>query len=171
MDATLAGLIGTTVGAVTGFAGAWLAQRAQIRLQREERMHQERVRWLVDKKPLFRDLLTALHGWHDSLVSVWREDAERDDLSEIRASATKWAVESSLIASKPVRVALDDVQRRFSDVQRLILERRVPAGSEPLADVLSSLAVLEDAMRAELAEPMRPPRPGRDGLLRRRAVG
>ncbi|MCD0485175.1 hypothetical protein LO771_23020 [Streptacidiphilus sp. ASG 303] len=72
MDATLAGLIGTKVGAVTGFAGAWLAQRAQIRLQREERMHQERVRWLVDKKPLFRDLLTALHGWHDSLVSVWR---------------------------------------------------------------------------------------------------
>lgn len=169
MDATLAGLIGTTVGAVTGFAGSWIAQRGQIRLQREERTHQEQVRWLSDKKPLYRDLLMALYGWHDSLVSVWRDDIE-GDLREHRTLATKWAVEASLIASHPVRIALQDVQREFFGIQPVIFDKRVPSGSNPLADVLRSLAVLEDSLRSELAQPQQPVRTVRDHLLRRRAI-
>ncbi|MFF4432830.1 hypothetical protein ACFYZ4_27175 [Streptomyces sp. NPDC001513] len=155
MDAALTGLAGTTVGAMAGFAGAWLAQRGQLRQQREQRAYEERVRWLDDKKGLYRDLLIATNGWHDSLVSIWR-DEDDGRLSEARGSAYKWGVEASLIASEPVRTAIEDLQGRFSAAQLVVLRRTPTTGRPPLEAVEEGLALLEAALRAELSDPLRP---------------
>ncbi|MDX2709874.1 hypothetical protein PV350_44855 [Streptomyces sp. PA03-6a] len=88
MDAALAGLAGTTVGAVAGVAGAWLAQRGQLRALREQRTHEERVRWLDDKRAIYRDLLNAMYGWHDALVSIW-QDNDNGRLTEHATPPTK----------------------------------------------------------------------------------
>ncbi|KMO94803.1 hypothetical protein [Streptomyces roseus] len=155
MDAALAGLAGTTVGALAGFAGAWLAQRGQLRQQREQRAYAERVRWLDDKKGLYRDLLIAMNGWHDSLVSVWR-DEDDGRLAQTRATAYKWSVEASLIASEPARTAVEELRRRFLAAQHAILSRTSTAERAPLEAVEEALALLEGALRAELSDPERP---------------
>ncbi|MET9096274.1 hypothetical protein ABZX72_29785 [Streptomyces cyaneofuscatus] len=153
MDAALVGLAGTTVGAFAGFAGAWLAQRGQIRLQREQRVHAEQVRWLSEKKPLYRDLTVALHGWHDSLVAIWKNE-DGSDLVEHRTAAYKWSVEASLIADDDVRSALVEVQRCFlHDAQPVILRRPDERDGWPLKSVEDAMEVLEAAFRAELASP------------------
>ncbi|MFE2876201.1 hypothetical protein ACFXG6_09645 [Streptomyces roseus] len=143
------------MGALAGFAGAWLAQRGQLRQQREQRAYAERVRWLDDKKGLYRDLLIAMYGWHDSLVSIWRGE---DDgcLSETRATAYKWSVEASLIASEPVRSAVEELRRRFLAAQPAVLGRTSTAERPPLGAVEEALALLESALRAELSDPGRP---------------
>ncbi|MFE6846200.1 hypothetical protein [Streptomyces sp. NPDC057686] len=155
MDAALTGLAGTTVGAMAGFAGAWLAQRGQLRQQREQRAYEERVRWLDDKKGLYRDLLIAMNGWHDSLVSIWR-GADDGQLSEARGKAYKWGVEASLIASEPVRTAVEDLRGRFLAAQSEILGRTPMTARPPLEAVEEGLALLESALRAGLSDPHRP---------------
>ncbi|MFF3649740.1 hypothetical protein ACFYXV_13935 [Streptomyces sp. NPDC002181] len=157
MDAALTGLAGTTVGALAGFAGAWLAQRGQLRQQREQRAYAERVRWLDDKKGLYRDLLIAMYGWRDALVSIWRDGR----LSETRATAQKWGVEASLIASEPVRNAVEELRRRFLAAQPAILNRTSTAERPPLGAVEEALELLEGALRAELSDPDRPDVHGR----------
>ncbi|MER7463546.1 hypothetical protein [Streptomyces sp. NPDC097981] len=155
MDAALTGLAGTTVGALAGFAGAWLAQRGQLRQQREQRAYAERVRWLDDKKGLYRDLLIAMYGWRDSLVSIWR-DEDDGRLSETRGTAYKWGVEASLIASEPVQTAIEDLRGRFLAAQPAILNRTPTSERAPLGAVEEGLALLESALRAELSDPHRP---------------
>ncbi|MFI1154858.1 hypothetical protein [Streptomyces sp. NPDC020817] len=156
VDAALTGLLGTTVGALAGFAGAWLAQRAQTRMQREERTHQEQVRWLADKKPLFRDLLVVFRQWREALLDA---GTGTDDLAGLRRSALKWSVEASLIASEPVRLALDEVQATFAAVEAQLRDRRVSVEESGIAAQLGNgLSALEDAMRAELKEILRGPR-------------
>ncbi|MEW2138668.1 hypothetical protein AB0892_19075 [Streptomyces sp. NPDC005409] len=155
MDAALTGLAGTTVGAMAGFAGAWLAQRGQLRQQREQRAYAERVRWLDDKKGLYRDLLIAMNGWHDSLVSIWR-GGDDGQLSETRGTAYKWSVEASLIASEPVRTAIEDLRGRFFAAQPVILSRAPMSEPPPLEAVEEGLALLESALREELSDPHRP---------------
>ncbi|WP_327283428.1 MULTISPECIES: hypothetical protein [unclassified Streptomyces] len=155
MDAALTGLAGTTVGALAGFAGAWLAQRGQLRQQREQRAYAERVRWLDDKKGLYRDLLIAMYGWHDSLVSIWL-DEDDGRLSETRGTAYKWGVEASLIASEPVQTAIEDLRGRFLSAQSVILSRTRTTERAPLEAVQEGLALLESALRAELSDPHRP---------------
>ncbi|MFR9793650.1 hypothetical protein ACL07V_34095 [Streptomyces sp. MB22_4] len=152
----MTGLLGTTVGALAGFAGAWLAQRAQTRMQREERTHQEQVRWLADKKPLFRDLLVVFRRWREALSDA---DTGTEDLDGLRRSALKWSVEASLIASEPVRLALDEVRAAFAAVESELRDGRVPVEESGTAARLSSgLSALEDAMRAELKEILLSPR-------------
>ncbi|MEU5722813.1 hypothetical protein ABZ783_13430 [Micromonospora sp. NPDC047738] len=155
MDAALAGLVGTTVGALAGVAGAWLAQRGQTRLQQEQRTYEERVRWLDDKRLLYRDLLIALYGWHDALVSVWDNDSD-GTLPEARDAAYKCSVEATLIAPEPVRSAVEELRGRFFAAQPVILERTRPAGAKPpLAAVREGLSLLTEAMRADLSSPQR----------------
>ncbi|MFF4227748.1 hypothetical protein [Streptomyces sp. NPDC001820] len=153
MDAALVGLAGTTVGAVTGFAGAWLAQRGQLRIQQEQRVHAEQVRWLDDKKGLYRDLLITLYGWHDSLVSILK-DEDDGKLFDYRLAAYKWIVEASLIARDEVRSAVSDVHRALLSAQPAIFEG-TPTDEWPLQSVEDGLSALEDALRAELAMPGR----------------
>ncbi|MFD8793968.1 hypothetical protein [Streptomyces vinaceus] len=158
MDAALTGLAGTTVGAIAGFAGAWLAQRGQLRQQREQRAYEERVRWLDDKKGLYRDLLIAMNGWHDALDSLARGE-DGGQLSETRGRAYKWGVEASLIASEPVRAAVEDLQGRLLTAQRVVLGRPVVTERPPLEAVEEGLALLESTLRAELSDPLRPETP------------
>ncbi|WP_405898844.1 hypothetical protein OG242_16215 [Streptomyces sp. NBC_00727] len=141
------------MGAFAGFAGAWLAQRGQVRLQREQRVHAEQVRWLGEKKPLYRDLTIALHGWHDSLVAIWKNE-DGSDLAEHRTAAYKWSIEASLIANDDVRSALVKVQRSFMhDAQPIILRRPDERDGWPLKSVEDAMEELEAAFRAELASP------------------
>ncbi|MFJ9459753.1 hypothetical protein ACIRST_32345 [Kitasatospora sp. NPDC101447] len=161
MDAALAGLLGTTVGAVAGLAGAWLAQRAQTRMQREERAHQEQARWLADKKPLFRDLLVVFRQWCEALLS---ERASTEDLASLRRSALMWSAEASLIASQSVRLALDEVQATFSAVEAQLRDGRLSLEETGCAARLGNgLSALEDEMRAELKEILRGPRRAEPG--------
>ncbi|MGI5481679.1 hypothetical protein [Streptomyces lavendofoliae] len=165
MDAALVGLAGTTVGAVTGFAGAWLAQRGQLRIQQEQRTHAERVRWLDDKKGLYRDLLITLYGWHDSLAAIGK-GVDDGRLAEHRTAAHKWIVETSLVADDQVRTAVSDVHRALLRAEAAMVDRAgggsgaggdsaVGGGVPVLAGVEDRLADLEDALRAELAMPGR----------------
>ncbi|MFD6278992.1 hypothetical protein ACFWFI_26010 [Streptomyces sp. NPDC060209] len=154
MDAALVGLAGTTLGAVTGFAGAWVAQRGQVRIQQEQRAHAERVRWLDDKKGLYRDLLIGLHGWHDSLVSILKNEDD-GKLPDNRSVAYKWIVEASLISSDEVRHAVHDVHQALLLAQSVILDHTSTADERPLQGVQDGLSGLEDALRAELAMPVR----------------
>ncbi|MFC5800947.1 hypothetical protein [Streptomyces formicae] len=134
MEAALVGLAGTTVGAVTGFAGAWLAQRGQVRIQQEQRAHAEQVRWLDDKKGLYRDLLIKLYGWHDSLASILK-DEDDGKLFENRSTAYKWIVEASLISGDEVRSAVSDVHRALLHAQTAILDDSSTAEEGPDQDV------------------------------------
>ncbi|MEJ8657378.1 MULTISPECIES: hypothetical protein [Streptomyces] len=154
MEAALVGLAGTTVGAVTGFAGAWLAQRGQVRIQQEQRAHAEQVRWLDDKKGLYRDLLITLYGWHDSLASILRGEDD-GKLSEHRSAAYKWIVEASLIADDEVRSAVSEVHHALLRVQPVVFEGTSATDEWPLEAVEGGLSALEDALRAELAMPGR----------------
>ncbi|MET8235657.1 hypothetical protein [Streptomyces sp. NPDC005078] len=154
MEAALVGLAGTTVGAVTGFAGAWLAQRGQVRTQQEQRLHAEQVRWLDDKKGLYRDLLIRLYGWHDSLASILK-DEDDGKLFDNRSTAYKWIVEASLISGDEVRSAVSDVHRALLRVQTVISDSSSTADEWPLQGVEDGLSALEDALRAELAMPAR----------------
>ncbi|MFI2352061.1 hypothetical protein ACH492_34740 [Streptomyces sp. NPDC019443] len=163
MEAALVGLAGTTVGAVTGFAGAWLAQRGQVRIQQEQRAHAEQVRWLDDKKGLYRDLLIRLYGWHDSLASIMK-DEDDGKLFDNRSAAYKWIVEASLISGDEVRSAVSEVHSALLRVQPVIFEGTPTTDEWPLQGVEDGLSALEDALRAELAMPGRVgsrPRPGR----------
>lgn len=154
MDAALVGLAGTTVGAVTGFAGAWLAQRGQLRIQQEQRIHAEQIRWLDDKKGLYRDLLIALYGWHDSLASILG-DEDDGKLFDFRSTAHKWLVEASLIAGDEVRSAMNAVHRALLDVRPVIFNGSPMTDAWPLQPVQDGLTALEEALRAELAMPGR----------------
>ncbi|MFF3689629.1 hypothetical protein [Streptomyces sp. NPDC002187] len=154
MEAALVGLAGTTVGAVTGFAGAWLAQRGQIRIQQEQRAHAEQVRWLDDKKGLYRDLLITLYAWHNSLASILK-DEDDGKLLDNRSAAYKWVVEASLIAGDEVRSAVSDVHRALLRVQPVVFEGTSTTDEWPLQGVEDGLSTLEDALRAELAMPGR----------------
>ncbi|MDI9889438.1 hypothetical protein QMZ92_35325 [Streptomyces sp. HNM0645] len=154
MDGALIGLAGTTVGAATGFAGAWLAQRGQLRIQQEQRVHAEQVRWLDDKKGLYRDLLITLYGWHDSLVSILK-DEDDGKLLDYRSAAYKWIVEATLIAGDEVRSTVRDVHRALLTAQAAIFEGTSTADEWPLQSVEDGLSALEDALRAELAMPGR----------------
>jgi hypothetical protein len=154
MEAALVGLAGTTVGAVTGFAGAWLAQRGQVRIQQEQRAHAEQVRWLDDKKGLYRDLLIRLYGWHDSLASIMK-DEDDGKLFDNRSAAYKWIVEASLIAGDEVRSAVSEVHSALLRVQPVIFEGTPTTDEWPLQGVEDGLSALEDALRAELAMPGR----------------
>ncbi|MFE5027950.1 hypothetical protein ACFRAO_32720 [Streptomyces sp. NPDC056656] len=163
MEAALVGLAGTTLGAVTGFAGAWVAQRGQVRIQQEQRAHAEQVRWLDDKKGLYRDLLIRLYGWHDSLVSILK-DEDDGKLFDNRSTAHKWIVETSLISSEEVRSAVNAVHHALLRAQPVIFDSNSTADESPLQGVQDGLLALEDALRAELAMPARAgsrPWPGR----------
>ncbi|AXG78991.1 hypothetical protein [Streptomyces paludis] len=150
MEAALVGLVGTTLGGVTGFAGAWVAQRGQVRIQQEQRVHAEQVRWLDDKKGLYRDLLIKLYGWRDSLASIL-VNADDGKLADNRSIAYKWIVETSLIADDEVRSAVSDVHRALLHAQTVISDGTSAAGDRPLQAVEDGLVVLEDALRAELS--------------------
>lgn len=154
MDAALIGLAGTTVGAAAGFGGAWLAQRGQLRIQHEQRVHAEQVRWLDDKKGLYRDLLITLYGWHDSLVSILK-DEDDGKLLDNRSAAYKWIVEASLIADEAVPSAVSDVHRALLSAQSAIFEGTSTTDQSSLQSVEDGLSALEDALRAELALPGR----------------
>lgn len=155
MDAALAGLAGTTVGALAGIAGTWLAQRGQLRIQREQRTHEERVRWLDTKRELYRDLLIAMYGWHDALVCIWQHGTD-EELFEIREAAQKWSVEANLIAPGSVRSAVNKTRNAFFAAQPEIFGRAsTERGDPPILEVRKALVQLEGALHADLAEPMR----------------
>lgn len=155
MDPALIGLAGTAVGAIAGIAGAWLTQRGQLRMQREQRAYEERVRWLDDKRRLYRDLLTNVYGWHDALVSIWQNEAD-ETLFEVRAAATEHSIEASLIASKPVRSSIEQLRAAFFAVQPAILSGASSEHADPpLAQVREKILQLEDALRTDLVDPDR----------------
>lgn len=156
MDAALIGLTGTTIGALSGFGGAWLAQRGQIRLFREQRSYDAEVRWADDKRALYRDLLVAMYKWYDALVSI-RKGEDDAELVESRTNAITLVVEVSLIAADPVRTAVEEAHRTFFHTQPHIFERsdtREGQPSEPVEDVLegvrTKLLAMETEMRREL---------------------
>ncbi|MEV5457058.1 hypothetical protein AB0L17_01910 [Streptomyces cellulosae] len=152
MDAALVGLVGTSIGAVTGFAGSWLAQRGQLRLFREQRSHEVEVRWVNEKRELYRDLLMAMYGWHDALVGIWRDEND-DSLMETRSKAITLAVEATLIAKLPARRAVQEAHQAFLTAQPRILQRaQRTSGPAPLDDVWAKLTAMEDALRLELTE-------------------
>ncbi|MFD7715440.1 hypothetical protein [Streptomyces sp. NPDC059814] len=152
MDAALVGLVGTSIGAVTGFSGAWLAQRGQLRIFREQRSHESEVRWLNEKRELYRDLLMAMYGWHDALVGIWRDEGS-DTLFEVRSKAITLALEVSLIAKGPARSAVQEAHRGLLDAQPRILPRaQRTSGPVPLGDVLRKLTAMEEALRSELTQ-------------------
>lgn len=143
-------------------------------MQQEQRNHAEQIRWLDDKKGLYRDLLIALYGWHDSLASI-QGDEDDGKLSEFRSTAHKWLVEASLIADDEVRSAMNAVHRALLDVQPAIFDGTPVTDTSPLQPVQDGLTVLEDALRAELAMPGRvvsrrlpaPRRGAQEGAARR----
>lgn len=150
MDAALIGLAGTTIGAVTGFGGAWLAQRGQLRLFREQRSYEMRARWADEKRGLYRDLLVAMYEWHDALVSIW-QGQDNGKLFESRMNATRLATEVSLIATAPVRAAVEDVHRTFLEsIQPRILGRSSASGAPPVEGLWEKITALEEALRSEL---------------------
>ncbi|MGW4495015.1 hypothetical protein [Streptomyces sp. NPDC004376] len=150
MDAALAGLVGTTIGGVTGFAGSWLAQRGQLRLSREQRFHEAEVRWINEKRELYRDLLMAMYGWHDALVSIWRDD-NGDTLFETRTKAITLATEATLIAKAPARAAVQEARQAFLQAQPRILPRAQRTSEPvPLNDVWDKVMTMKEALRAEL---------------------
>ncbi|MFD6421479.1 hypothetical protein [Streptomyces sp. NPDC060198] len=152
MDAALVGLMGTSIGATAGFSGAWLAQRSQLRIFREQRSHESEVRWLNEKRELYRDLLMAMYGWHDALVGIWN-DEESDNLFEVRSKAITLALEVSLIAKAPARSAVQEAHRGLLNAQPLILPRaQRTSGPEPLNDVRRTLTAMEEALRTELTQ-------------------
>ena len=152
MDAALAGLLGASVGAVSGFSGAWLAQRGQLRLQREQRQHEERVRWLDDKRHLYRDLLLAVYGWHDALVAIMKDEAD-GTLHDARSAAYKLGVEIDLIASEPVRLAAVRMRRKLLTAQGPILHAEPVDADAALKDVVAAAEAFEEAVRVDLAPP------------------
>lgn len=152
MDATLAGLIGTTVGAVSGFSGAWLAQRSQVCLQRDQHQHAERTRWLDDKRHLYRELLIACHGWHDALVAISVD--ERDGtLYDSRTDAYKHGVEVELIAPEPVRLASANMRAKLLAAQGPILHSDGSDTEDALQQARLASNAFEEAVRSELVPP------------------
>jgi hypothetical protein len=127
-------------------------------MQHEQRVHAEQVRWLDDKKGLYRDLLITLYGWHDSLVSILK-DEDDGKLLDYRSAAYKWTVEASLIADEAVRDAVSDVHRALLSAQSVISEGSSTTDRSSLQSVEDGLSALEDALRAELALPGRGSRP------------
>ncbi|MFM9373289.1 hypothetical protein [Streptomyces sp. Da 82-17] len=152
MNAALAGLAGTTIGAIAGVAGAWLAQRGQLRLQREQRAHDERVRWLDDKRVLYRDLLIAMYAWHDGLNSIWRGE-EDEHLSEAVLDAHKLSVEVMLIGPDPVKAAVSEARQKFFAANHSVTRRSSEDEPDPLADVKDALKELQTLLRRDLSEP------------------
>lgn len=153
MDAALAGLLGATVGAVSGFSGAWLVQRGQLRIQREQRQYELAVRWLDDKRHLYRDLLLAVFGWHDVLVSIMQDKTD-GALRNVRSSAYKLGVEIDLRASESVRVAAVRVRRNLLKAQGPILHAERVDADAALKDVVAAADAFEEAVRVELAPPI-----------------
>ncbi|MEV0252955.1 hypothetical protein AB0H82_01580 [Streptomyces sp. NPDC050732] len=152
MDAALVGLLGTSIGAVTGFGGAWLAQRGQLRLFREQRSYESEVRWVNEKRELYRDLLMAMYGWRDALISIWRDEGS-DALFDTRDEAIKLSLEVALIARFPARTAVQEAHAALLMAQLGILPRaqRTP-GPPPLGDVWRKLTAMEEALRSELMQ-------------------
>ena len=153
LDAALSGLLGATVGAVSGFSGAWLAQRGQLRIQREQRQHELAVRWLDDKRHLYRDLLLAVFGWHDALVSIMQDKAD-GTLHDFRSSVYKLGVEIDLIASESVRMAAVRMRRNLLKAQGPILHAERVDADAALKDVMAAADAFEEAVRVELAPPI-----------------
>ncbi|WP_328861752.1 hypothetical protein [Streptomyces sp. NBC_00306] len=152
MDAALAGLLGTMIGAISGFSGAWLAQRGQVRMQREQRAYDERVRWLDDKRHLYRDLLLAVFGWHDALISIMQDEAD-GTLHDTRAAAYKLGVETDLIASEPVRLAAVDMRKKLLAAQGPILHGEATSAQDALKRAIVAADAFEEAVRSELIAP------------------
>ncbi|MDQ0796619.1 hypothetical protein [Streptomyces sp. B1I3] len=107
-----------------------------------------------DKKGLYRDLLIGLYGWHDSLVSVLK-DEDDGKLSDNRSAACKWIVETSLVSSDAVRAAVRDVHRAPFRAQPVIHGGTSTTDEWPLQGVQEGLSALEDALGAELVAPAR----------------
>ncbi|MBC9821038.1 hypothetical protein [Terrabacter sp. MAHUQ-38] len=103
MDAALAGLLGTAIGAVAGIAGSLLSSRHQMRLERER----------IDA------------ARHDELTRAARQSLL--DLVQLVATGTQaiawvtWAVEC-----RPVEESLVEA-RRYEDSMRELLPRLVSA--------------------------------------------
>ncbi|MEU2311491.1 hypothetical protein [Streptomyces albidoflavus] len=151
MDAALAGLVGTVAGALAGVFGSWLAQRAQLRLQRESLAHQESIRWVDDKRTLYRDLLIALHNWHDCLMSLWQE-GNRDGLHDARTTAYRLGVEAGLIAQPGTRIAIKEARRGLLATQAAMARDLVPQdATDPCSEAKPLLIALEEALHVELS--------------------
>ncbi|MCQ8835798.1 hypothetical protein [Streptomyces malaysiensis] len=104
-----------------------------------------------DKRALYRDLLIAMHGWHDGIMSLWRSQSS-DELAEARETAYRFGIEAGLIASPLTLVAIKDARRGLFAVQTEVVLRQVPPDvSDPLAEVKERLVKLENALRAELS--------------------
>jgi hypothetical protein len=107
---------------------------------------------LDDKRHLYRDLLLAVYGWHDALVSIMKDEAD-GTLHDVRSASYKLGVEIDLIASERVRLAAVDVRRKLLAAQDPILHAEPTDGVLALKDVVAAAEAFEEAVRIELAPP------------------
>ncbi|GFH70528.1 hypothetical protein Sdia_12960 [Streptomyces diastaticus subsp. diastaticus] len=149
VDAALAGLVGTVAGALAGAFGSWLAQRAQLRLQRESLAHQESIRWVDDKWTLHRDLLIALRNWRDCLMHLWQE-GNREGLHDARATAYRLGVGAGLIAQPGTRIAIKEARKGLLAGQAAMARQQVPQdATDPCSEAKPLLTALEEALHVE----------------------
>ncbi|MFE2019902.1 hypothetical protein ACFW9O_17885 [Streptomyces sp. NPDC059499] len=111
------------------------------------------MRWLDDKRHLYRDLLLAVFGWHDALVSIMQDKAD-GTLHDVRSSAYKLGVEIDLIASESVRMAAVRMRRNLLKAQGPILHAERVDADAALKDVMAAADAFEEAVRVELAPPI-----------------
>ncbi|WP_277438051.1 hypothetical protein [Streptomyces sp. SPB162] len=124
-----------------------------MRLQHEQFAHQETVRWLDDKRALYRDLLIAMHGWHDGIAAMWQGEPA-SDLIATRTTAYRLGVEADLIALPQTRAAIGEARRGLFAVQaEVVLGLIPPNAGDPCVDVKQQLQQMENALRAELSRP------------------